>query len=118
MPSKDTDQPPNTENPSDEIGGLPKSTIKKLRSVFAGHRGIQRVVLYGSRARGTHRKGSDIDMVIVGESLDISALLKIETEIDDLMLPYKVDLSLLHCIENAELTAHIERVGITLCTGA
>ena len=72
------------------------------------------MILYGSRAKGTQRKGSDIDMTIVGESLDTTALLRIETELDDLLLPYSIDLSLFHHVENAELIAHIERVGVTI----
>ena len=96
------------------IGGLSESTVAKLRRVFAAHSGVERVILYGSRAKGTQRKGSDIDMTIVGESFDTTALLRIETELDDLLLPYLIDLSLFHHVENAELIAHIERVGVTI----
>ena len=96
------------------IGGLSESTVAKLRGVFAAQPGVERVILYGSRAKGTARKGSDIDMTIVGESLDITALLRIETELDDLLLPYSIDLSLFHYVENADLIAQIERVGVTI----
>jgi hypothetical protein len=43
--------------------------------------------------------------------MSFSELLKLESEIDDLLLPYKVDLSLKHQIDNQELLEHIERVG-------
>ncbi len=69
------------------------------------------MVIYGSRAMGNFREGSDIDLVIKGEGLKMSDLLKIENEIDELLLPYKVDLSLYSQIENDELIEHIQRVG-------
>ncbi len=39
-------------------------------------------------------------------------LLKIENELDDLLLPYKIDLSIYNQIENTDLIAHIQRAGI------
>lgn len=91
--------------------GLKDIHIKKIRSVFAGYSNIEKAVLYGSRAMGNYRNGSDIDLTLVGESLNLSTLLKIENEIDDLLLPYEIDLSLLHKIENPKLLDHINRVG-------
>ena len=42
-------------------------------------------LLYGSRAMGTHRHGSDIDLCLLGAQLNVSALLKINDEIDELL---------------------------------
>ncbi len=64
------------------------------------------MILYGSRA-----KGSDIDLTIVGDALTQSHLLKIANELDDLLLPYKIDLSLMRQIEDEALLEHIRRVG-------
>ena len=114
-PSKD---PRHDQDISAGIGGLSKTVLEKLRRVFAAGPGIERVILYGSRAKGTHRKGSDIDIAILGESLDFTALLRIETEIDDLMLPYMMDVSLFHHLDNGELIEHIRRRGITIYESA
>ncbi|WP_027358697.1 nucleotidyltransferase domain-containing protein [Desulforegula conservatrix] len=92
--------------------GLTRSTIEKIHSVFSAHPGIQEVIIYGSRAKGNYQNGSDIDLVIVGKSVNLSELLKIENELDDLLLPYKIDLSLIHKIENTDLIDHINRVGL------
>ncbi|AGA33348.1 DNA polymerase, beta domain protein region [Thioalkalivibrio nitratireducens DSM 14787] len=94
--------------------GLPPRVIERLRGVFAGWPQIERAVLYGSRAKGIHRNGSDIDLCLVGEQLRVSDLLKINDEIDDLLLPWKVDLSLRHMIDNPDLLEHIGRVGVAL----
>lgn len=75
---------------------------------------IAQVILYGSRAKGNFQNGSDIDLVIKGESVSHSQLLALENRLDDLLLPYSMDLSLLHEIGNPELIGHIQRVGVVL----
>ncbi|GFO66328.1 nucleotidyltransferase domain-containing protein [Geomonas paludis] len=92
--------------------GLKEATIEKIRSVFSRYPEIEEVILYGSRAMGRHRNGSDIDLTMVGEGVTHALQLKVENELDDLLLPYKIDLSVLTAIDNAELLAHIQRVGI------
>ncbi|MCC5888284.1 MAG: nucleotidyltransferase domain-containing protein [Gammaproteobacteria bacterium] len=84
-----------------------------MRSVFSRYGGIERVILYGSRAMGTHRPGSDIDLTVTGD-LGPGEVLMLENELDDLLLPQKIDLSLHRFIDNPELLAHIDRVGRTL----
>lgn len=92
--------------------GLKQATIEKINRVFSAHPQVQHVILYGSRAKGNYRNGSDIDLTIEGESVTLSQLLKIENELDDLFLPYKIDLSLLHRIDDPALIDHIRRVGV------
>ena len=94
--------------------GLSADTLGKLRMVFSRHARVKQVILYGSRAKGNFRPGSDIDLTIRGENLTLSDLLKLEQEIDDLLLPYKIDLSLFDHIDNPDLLDHIRRVGSNL----
>jgi type I restriction enzyme S subunit len=68
--------------------------------------------LYGSRAKGNYRPNSDIDLTLKCKNVDLSTLFKIETDLDDLLLPYKIDLSIFHKIENQDLIEHINRVGV------
>ncbi|MBF0205284.1 MAG: nucleotidyltransferase domain-containing protein [Oligoflexia bacterium] len=91
--------------------GLQPKTVDALKSVFKAYSQIDSVVIYGSRAKGNYRNGSDIDLTIVAPALTLSDLLKIEDDIEELMLPYKVDLSLFHLIENPDVVEHIKRVG-------
>lgn len=91
--------------------GLKPHTISAIQNVFALHSEIEQAVLYGSRAKGTYRPGSDIDLTLFGDALTYTQLDRIETEIDDLLLPYTVDLSLYTQIDNADLLDHIQRVG-------
>ncbi len=98
--------------------GLREKHIKSINSIFSKYPQIEKAILYGSRAKGNFRNGSDIDLTLVGYDLDITTLFKIETELDDLLLPYKIDLSILHKIENPNLLNHIKRVGITFYMSA
>ncbi|MDN4165180.1 nucleotidyltransferase domain-containing protein [Cytophagales bacterium LB-30] len=82
-----------------------------MKDVFEKYPQIECAILYGSRAKGNYRPNSDIDLTLKGEHLDLSLLIKIENELDDLLLPYKMDLSIHHQIKNQELIEHIDRVG-------
>ena len=92
--------------------GLTSDVIRKLQQVFEKYPEIYQVILYGSRAKGNYRNGSDIDLSIKEKSLDYSQLMDIENSIDDLLLPYIVDLSLFRQIANDALIDHINRIGI------
>ena len=94
--------------------GLSMATLDKLNSVFARHGAIDSVLIYGSRAKGNYRPGSDIDLTIKGGDIPFAEFMQIEEEIDDLMLPYTVDLSQYRQIGNPELLAHIDRVGMAV----
>jgi uncharacterized protein len=94
--------------------GLSQTTLDKLNSVFKQHGAIDLVLIYGSRAKGNYRPGSDIDLTIKGNVLEFAELMQIEDQIDDLFLPYTVDLSQYNQLTNAGLIAHIDRVGVMI----
>jgi predicted nucleotidyltransferase len=96
--------------------GLDQKVIQQLINMFRQFDRIDQVILYGSRAKGTFSKGSDIDLTLLGSNLDQKLLFKIEEKVDELYLPYHVDLSIYHAIGNDELKKHIDRVGKLLYT--
>ena len=91
--------------------GLREDIIKKINNIFSGYTEIEKAVIYGSRAKGNPKPGSDIDLTLFGEGLTADILLNIARDLDDLLLPYTIDLSIYHHIKNAELLDHIKRVG-------
>ncbi len=91
--------------------GLREDDINSINSIFKNHADIKKVILYGSRAKGNYKPYSDIDLSLVGDNLDSSQQFKIEMELDALLLPYKIDLSILTNIKNENLLRHIDRVG-------
>ncbi|MGB7484842.1 MAG: nucleotidyltransferase domain-containing protein [Phormidesmis sp.] len=93
--------------------GLKIHVIEKILSVLKQHLEIESAVFYGSRAKGNFRLGSDIDLTLTGENLTYRILTNIETDIDDLLLPYLFDLSILRQIENPNVVEHIHRFGLS-----
>ena len=91
--------------------GLSTETITAIQKILKKHPKVNKAILYGSRAKGNYKPASDIDLTLQGEQLDYTELVAIDNELDDLLLPYTIDLSLYHHIENPDLIAHIERVG-------
>lgn len=94
--------------------GLTPATIQKIQRVFARFPQVEKAVLYGSRAKGNFKTGSDIDLSLTGgEDLTLQVVFKIERELDDLLLPYSFDLSIFEQLTNPDFIEHIQRVGIT-----
>lgn len=91
--------------------GLSEVTVDKIRAVFSAHSEVERAVVYGSRAKGTYKNGSDIDLTLHGSSLTNRILMELMVELDDLLLPYTIDLSIFADLDHAALREHIERAG-------
>jgi uncharacterized protein len=91
--------------------GLKDETIEKIKILFANYYQIETVILYGSRAKGNYKNGSDIDLTIKG-NIDLSVINRISEDIENLLLPYTFDISIYDQISNPELLDHIKRVGI------
>lgn len=91
--------------------GLDAATIHKIQDVLSQFPEIEKALLYGSRAKGNYRPGSDIDLSLIAETLTADRLLQLENRLDDLLLPYQFDLNLFHALQNPALIEHIERVG-------
>ena len=92
--------------------GLKEEVISKLKLIFSKNENIEKVIIYGSRAMGNYRDGSDIDLCFFGEDLSLDTIYKVEEDIEDLLLPYLFDMSIYSHIDNPGLIDHINRVGI------
>jgi len=92
--------------------GLPIAAVARIRATLAAFPAIEKATLYGSRALGRHRPGSDIDLTLSGVDLDPRTLARLDAALDDLLLPWRFDLSLQASLQSPELIDHIERVGV------
>lgn len=92
--------------------GLTSETEDRIRSVLARFPGVEKAVLYGSRAKGNYKRGSDIDLTLFGDQLNNCTLADIDDKLDDLLLPYKIDISIFENISHSDLIDHIRRVGV------
>ncbi|MCK9224175.1 MAG: nucleotidyltransferase domain-containing protein [Candidatus Muirbacterium halophilum] len=91
--------------------GIDEKIFENLENIFRKHSNISKVILYGSRAKGNYKNGSDIDITIIGENLKVDLLYSIMDDIDELNLIYKFDISIYSNIDNSDLIEHIDRVG-------
>lgn len=91
--------------------GLSEETILKISTVFKRYPEVEEVIIYGSRAKGNYREGSDIDITLKGRELTNNIYSKIHTEIDDLDTPYLFDISIFNKLNSPDLISHINRVG-------
>lgn len=92
--------------------GLSKKIWNKITKVFENFPRIIEVILFGSRAMGNFREGSDIDLAVKGENIELNDLLDIEAALEDLQLLYTFDVINYSKLTNPDLKAHINRVGI------
>lgn len=94
--------------------GLPEAAIQAIQQVLAAHPEVEQARIYGSRALGRQRPASDIDLTLTGPAISSSTLAQIEAELDDLLLPWMIDLSRLADLSHPPLRDHIARVGQVL----
>lgn len=94
--------------------GLPEQAIQEIQGALALYPEVEKAILYGSRAMGTFKPGSDIDLTLIGENLTHNLMLGIMFDLDDLLLPWMIDLSIFDTIDHPDLREHITRVGQTL----
>lgn len=94
--------------------GLSSKHLDMILSAVRQFPEIDSVKIYGSRAKGTYKPGSDIDLALYGPAVSMDTVLKLDAVLDDLLLPYEFDLSVYSQLVNADLKEHIDRVGIQI----
>ncbi len=105
----------NPSTPSETIGlsalpGIPERPSRQLLALLTAHPELEAIWLFGSRAMDRYQPGSDIDLCLDAPRLSHCSHLSLLAAIDDLLLPWRVDLLLMQQLD-AEVLAHIQRVG-------
>ncbi len=93
--------------------GLPQSAVQKICAVLSRYPQVEKAILYGSRAKGNYKNGSDIDLTLRGSDLTLNVIYKILNDLDESLLPYTIDLAIFDDISDLDVIEHIQRVGIT-----
>ncbi len=95
--------------------GLNQQTLDHPKQILLAQPKVAEVILFGSRAQGNYRAGSDIDLALKStDIINFSELAHMQNQLDSLMLPYKIDLVIYNNIQNQALIQHIDRVGIAI----
>lgn len=92
--------------------GLTDTVIESIQKIFEANSRVDAVIIFGSRAKGNFRDGSDIDLAMKGRDLDFDDLLNLNNKIEKLNLPYEIDLVNYSTIKEPALAEHIAHVGI------
>ena len=94
--------------------GLDVDTRRNIKRVIAGFPRIEKVLIYGSRAKGNYKSGSDIDLTLIGKDLTLgNSISPLMSKLDDLNLPYAFDISIFNKLGDFDLIEHVLRVGKT-----
>jgi predicted nucleotidyltransferase len=93
--------------------GLQQNDLNIIVSILTQYSQVRKALIFGSRAKGVFRNGSDIDIALKGDALNADTLSRISYILnEETNLPYHIDLLNYHTIHNKELVEHIDRVGI------
>jgi predicted nucleotidyltransferase len=92
------------------IAGVTPEACHRLLTLVSSQPHLQEVCLFGSRAMARYQLGSDIDLCLEGPQLTYRERLQLMEAVDDLLLPWQVDLVLRHELPS-NLESHIQRVG-------
>ncbi len=92
--------------------GLTERDIITIQTILRKYSEIQSTVIFGSRAKGTFRIGSDIDLAVLGDGVNETLSSRIKADFSDSSLPYFVDLVCYSSLKDSALKEHIDRVGI------
>ncbi len=94
---------------------LPQKVIAQMIAIFSGYPEIEKVVIFGSRALGNAKPGSDIDLAFIGNNLTLQIVSQIQNYLEEeTLMPYFFDCIFLKTIQNQELLLHIRTYGKTL----
>lgn len=91
--------------------GLDQNIIKEIQRVFSQNNFVEEAILYGSRAKGNYRNGSDIDLVVAGKNLSTDSIYLLEEQLEALGFLYKFDVQHIATINNTALLKHIREEG-------
>lgn len=91
--------------------GLKQKMINEINTIFSRYPSVQKTIIYGSRAKGNYKAGSDIDLTLVGTRITHRDISRILNDLDNSYIPYSFDLSIFSQLQRANLINHIKRVG-------
>jgi predicted nucleotidyltransferase len=90
--------------------GIYSNSYKEIITILENHPNIKKVIIYGSRAKGNYKEGSNVDLTLFGE-LEHNELIQLKHEFEESYIPYLFDISIYENLQSESLKEHINRVG-------
>lgn len=95
--------------------GLKSSNIESICAILQSFPEIEEALIFGSRAKGNYRKGSDVDMALFGQNVVLDTAQKVAYQLnEETTMPYRFDVLSFADISNPDLRDHIRRVGVVM----
>ena len=95
--------------------GLDQADLSYIISVIEEFPEIRQAIIFGSRAKGNYRVGSDVDIAIVWEAISFSTVARLHSRLEEEgPLPYYFDIVDYTHSTHQQLKEHIEGVGKTI----
>jgi uncharacterized protein len=95
--------------------GLSQEDCREIISIFKQFSEVEEAILFGSRAKGNFKSGSDVDIAVKGQAIEHSCISRLSYLLnEESLLPYFFDIVHFEHIEDADLIRHIRRVGVTI----
>ncbi len=92
--------------------GLLKIDLEWMDKAFKSIEEIDKVIIFGSRAMGNYKKGSDIDIAVFGEDVSFDTIFRLDDLLsEEYPLPYFFDILDYNEINNEKLKKHIDEEG-------
>lgn len=91
--------------------GLSERSKQAILEVLTQYPEIEQAIIYGSRAKGNYREGSDIDLTLKGAQLTSAMLYRIQDALEEAHTPYLFDVSIYDKLSNSALVEEIDRSG-------
>ena len=97
-----------------KYNGLSDKQQTVLIAILKNNIRVKSAYLFGSRAIGTYKENSDIDIALTGDALTLTDIADLLSQIELTTIPYKVDLLIKHKIKNSALLEHIDKFAVKL----
>ena len=97
-----------------KVAGLTDQELLQLKSALGSIKGLEKAVVFGSRATGKHKPNSDLDIALFGDGVGFGAIFDLEDALYDAGFPYELDILLVSIIQDERLKAAIERTAVVV----
>jgi predicted nucleotidyltransferase len=97
-----------------KVAGLTDLELSQLQSALGTIKGLEKAVVFGSRATGKHKAQSDVDIALYGDGVGFGAIFDLEDALYDAGFPHELDILLVSIIQDERLKAAIERTAVVV----
>jgi len=97
-----------------KVAGLTDQELLQLQSALGSIKGLEKAVVFGSRATGKHKPNSDLDIALFGDAVGFGAIFDLEDSLYDAGFPHELDVLLVSIIQDERLKAAIDRTAVVV----